>query len=50
MFWKPIQQYLGLISCRDEGSVNDVTVIAGVGIQLYIDTLSQVKEQGEREG
>lgn len=45
MFWKPIQQYLGLISYRDEGSVNDDTVTAGVGIQLYFDTLSQVKEQ-----
>ena len=38
------------ISCRDGGSVNDNIGIAGVGIQLYTDALSQVKEQGEREG
>lgn len=38
------------ISCRDGGNVIDDTRISGVGIQVYIDASSQVKEEGEREG
>lgn len=38
------------ISCKDGGSVNDDTRISGVGIQLYIDASSQIKEEGGNRG
>lgn len=38
------------ISCRDGGSVNDDTCISGVGIQLYTEASSQVKEEGGKRG